>query len=348
MRFIQQLTETINPQLSHIVSSVPSDNMLEQFYAIYIMRLCDKALLAQLSVMTDTSKLFENIWSEKSQRDIICHELSLSHHLEEKLTLQLISEASPLVYQRIKQQASEDGLSIFDFLQTHVSEIKTLFPIWIDSIISEAILSGKPQADVEPPVMPSTSINNDIANIAPEPTASTNLQGEQNTNAETEEQPAYADLPKTKKRVKGKKVTTPRGKKPINAKKNSKLKKILMVVIPLFILNLIILGVWLWSKKTANTENSATNEVILTEQQDPNNPDYPVPQAQPLDANGQDMMLQDNNPNMAVAPQQPAQANGQNMAVPPTQPRSTATTTKLSTKYGCSTRSTTSANGYAT
>ncbi len=334
MRFIQQLTETINPQLSDIVSSVSSDNMLEQFYAIYIMRLCDKALLAQLSVMTDSSNLFEKVWSQKSHRELICYELSVEHHLEEEVTLQLISKASPLVYQQIKQQADADGVSIFDFLQPHIDDIKMFFPIWIDSVISKAILSGEPQADVEPPQPPSTPVEVENDEFAEMATSETTVQSEDldNVKGDEEEQPAYADLPKGKKRSrsKGKKPKPPRRKKPATAKNNTRHKKILIIAIPFLILNLIVIGVLLWLKKTADTETNGQNEVILTAQQDPANEDYPVPPAQPIDPNNQNMNIPPqqqppmNGQNMGMPPAQAQQVqppmNGQNMGVPPAQP----------------------------
>ncbi len=333
MRFIQQLTETINPQLSHIISSVESDNMLEQFYAIYIMRLCDKALLAQLSVMTDTSNLLERVWSQKSHRDIICHELSMSHYLDEKMTLQLISEASPLVYQSIKQQADASGLSIFDFLQSHVGDIKTLFPIWIDSVISRAILSGEPQADVEPPSHSTPIEENDMTEMAttePSPAVDNQNIAENLDNAEieSEEQPAYADLPRTKKRAKGKKATTPRRKKPASPQDKARLKKILIVAIPLVILNLIVVVAWLWFKKTSDKQSPEQAEVILTQQQNENNQGDIVPPAEPLQDNQAnqgmamplEQMPQVNGQNMQMPPaQQMPQANGQNMQMPPAQ-----------------------------
>ncbi len=324
MRFIQQLTETINPQLSDIVSSVSSDNMLEQFYAIYIMRLCDKALLAQLSVMTDTTNLLEKVWSQKSHRDMICHELSISHHLEEEMTLQLISQASPLVYQHVAQQANTDGVTIFDFLQSHIGDIKTLFPIWIDSVISRAILSGEPQADVEAP-MPSAPIeeNNECAEITPpEPTPTPSVNPENLDDVENKEQPVYTNLPRGKKRVRGKKTKSPRRKKPATPQDKARIKKILIIAIPLIVLNLIIVIAWLWFKKTSDAQANEPAEVVLTQQQDPNNQDYPIPPAQPIEPNNQDMATPPQQPQqMGIPPQQPQQANGQNIAVPPAQPQ---------------------------
>ncbi len=333
MRFIQQLTETINPRLSDIISSVPSDNMLEQFYAIYIMRLCDKALLAQLSVLTDTSNLFERAWTQKSHRDIICRELSQSHHLEEELTFQLISEASPLVYQQIEQQANHEGLSVFDFLQSHVNDIKMFFPIWIDSVISKAILSGEPQKDVEPPTVPSALIDNDEVdenftemNTAdtPAPIENQDIVENINTpNVDAEEQPAYAGLAKGKKKTKRKKTKAPRRKKPLSEQDKARRKKILIIAIPLIILNFIIIGAWLWFKKTSDAEKFTQDEVILTTQQNEDNQGYAVPPAQPIESNNQDMGMfppqppQADGQNMGMPPQQGQQANGQNMGVPP-------------------------------
>ncbi len=319
MRFIQQLTETINPQLSHIVSSVSSDNMLEQFYAIYIMRLCDKALLAQLSLMTDTSNLFEKVWSQKSHRDIICHELSVSHYLEEDVTLQLLNEASPLVYQDIEQKATADDVTIFDFLQPHVDDIKTLFPIWIDSVIPRAILSGEPQEDVDPTTLVSAPVeeNNEVAENAEdidsaEPTPSADAEIDNIAeNVENEEQPTYVDLPKTDKRTRRKKGKPARRKKPPSPRDSARRKKILIIAIPFVILNLIVVGALIFLKKAEDTKTPEQTEVVLTAQQDEVNQGYAVPPAELPEAN-QDM-------EMVPELQQPPQVDGQNMPIPPQQ-----------------------------
>ncbi len=351
MRFIQQLTETINPQLSSVVASVSRDNMLEQFYAIYIMRLCDKALLAELSILPDTANFFEKIWSEQTERDIICQELSLSHHLKKDKTLKLISASSPLIYQQIKQQANKENLPIFDFLQQHINDIKTLFPIWIDLVIAQEILSAEPQADVQVENLNDTAnIDNNNANI--------------NNNIDNQEQAVYPELLKSNKKSKRKKGQALRRKKPANSQDATQHKKILTIAIVLLILNLMIVGVLLWLKKISDAET----EVILTPEQAINNEpslakepekqvnsqDIAVFSAKPSEdkdkiptqapqengkngtqfeqANSKNIVISSAQPIQAVPPAQannqgfvmqpapPAQATNQNMAVPPAQP----------------------------
>ncbi|MBS9779018.1 MAG: hypothetical protein KGV51_00175 [Moraxellaceae bacterium] len=305
MRFIQQLTETINPRLSHIISSVPSENMLEQFYTIYIMRLCDKSLLIRLSGLTDNSSLFTTIWTKKYQQETICHELSISHHLEEELTLQLISEASPLVYQYIAQQATQENQTIFDFLKKNTHDIKSTLPIWVDLVIPKEVLSDDIQENPEPFIKNNNTSQANISNII-------NNEEIQDKN---EKQDPYPNL------VQASKKTSLNHKKPsISHQKKTQSDKILKILIVLLIiLTLIILGALVWFKKISDAEQT---EVILTPEQPINNnvpigADIPMI---PMLVDPRAMQAQANNQNIAVQPAQPHQANNQNIAISSAQP----------------------------
>ncbi len=326
MRFIQQLTRIVNPQLSHILLSVPSDNMLEQFYAVYIVRLCDKGLLARLSIVPDTANLFEKVWSDSYHRNIICHELSLSHHLEEETTQQLISASSPLVYQQIKQQAYAENLPVFDFLQQHINQAKNFLPIWVELVIPKAILSGEPQQYEQP--TPTTAVNDNVVDAL-------DGQNMKNLNIDDEELPPYINPSRRKKKSRLKKKQRPR-KKSTKARDKNKVKKILIIVIALMLLTSILVGAWFWYKhyQAENTtviltpeqpteENAPVPEEDIEEQEQtdnqdiavfsaiPHNQNIAVPHVQPPQASKQ---------KKTVPPAQPPQANNQNFDVPPAQP----------------------------
>ncbi|WP_201557242.1 hypothetical protein [Psychrobacter sp. 72-O-c] len=140
MNIIDQLEQTVTSAVLGGNGSVAHLSLLEQFYAILVSRLAVPEVYTQLQ-RTDnlldpvaSSTLFEQLWQQSSQRHLLIQELAATHHVDERTTEQLITNAAHLAYQELKQLA--EGQFLPAFLQGQQPTIRQYLPVWASSVIA--------------------------------------------------------------------------------------------------------------------------------------------------------------------------------------------------------------------
>ncbi len=140
MNFIHQITQSVNSQLSHILENNSHNTMLEQYYTICSMRLCDEYLLTQLQA--DDSNLLKRIW-QIIERDKILQQLAITFHLSKTEIFSLLNEATPILYAHLQQQADEQGIDLYQLLLDNHDDIRRLLPMWVGDIIPQEVLNAQ-------------------------------------------------------------------------------------------------------------------------------------------------------------------------------------------------------------
>lgn len=149
MNIIEQLEQIVTPAVLGASSSVAHFSLLEQFYAVLVMRLALPEVYTQLqrndqshlqsreepSVVS--SPLFEQIWQQPSQRHLLIQELAMTHHIDETATGQLLLNATPLAYQELKNLAN--GQFLPAFLQGQQSAVRQYLPVWAADVVAPVI-----------------------------------------------------------------------------------------------------------------------------------------------------------------------------------------------------------------
>ncbi len=314
----QHITPNIEPRLLQQLTKVSCDNVLGQFFAICLVRLSDKRLLGKLSAMQasahPTPTLLEQIWTQEEQRELICQQLSATHHIDENIVKQLIYQVTPLLYHCIDEQAIQKQITLYDFLLTHLEEAKAMLPMWVDAVIPVAVLTGKEQAISEqsthdqpqPPDYPQQS-NSAYATQSPDIAHLVDIIPE-----ETLPEDSAVD---TSMQASLMRSRFSRKNKDASSKKSSAL--LLKVALPIVALVLIATGGWLWlgaqQQPIDNSTSATTNATVNTT-------------ANSIQANGEVQLTQANfpaNPETNTATSQPAQATQANQT---TQNKPTAVT----------------------
>lgn len=142
MTLIDQLERTVTTAVLGSDDNVAHTSLLEQFYAIFIMRLAQPMAYSQLlrsdhSVAvqsTASASLFEQVWQLPSQRQLMIDELAVTHHVDALATEQLLINAAQLAYQELKNQAQ--GQFLPAFLQGEQPAVRQYLPVWADEVLS--------------------------------------------------------------------------------------------------------------------------------------------------------------------------------------------------------------------
>lgn len=152
MTIIDQLEQTVTPVVIGNNSNVNLISLLEQFYAIVIMRVSAPDIYTELqgtelsnsssfapnnhsiALTTDQSSLFEQIWPQSDQRLLLIQELAATHHINESATEQTVINATPHLYQALKNLA--EGQYLPAFLQAKQAEIREYLPVWALDVLS--------------------------------------------------------------------------------------------------------------------------------------------------------------------------------------------------------------------
>ena len=179
MKIIDHLETTLTAAIAGDDPSVADVSLLEQFYAILVTRLASAQIYSQLLSSQTSSEsnhsVFEQIWSDIDQRQLIVTELAATHHVDEMRTEQLLNKATHLGYVELKNLA--DGQFLPAFLQTQQASIREYLPVWAASAISapipitQAPLIGAdrvaaPIIDIEP--LPRLSENEPVVAVVKE------------------------------------------------------------------------------------------------------------------------------------------------------------------------------------
>lgn len=142
MTIIDQLEQTVSIAVLGNDNDVAHTSLLEQFYAILIMRLAQPAVYSQLlrddqSALVRPiagSTLFEQLWRPLNQRQLLIDELAITHHVDTSVTEQFLINAAHLAYQELKNLAN--GQFLPAFLQSQQSVVRPYLPVWSPAVIS--------------------------------------------------------------------------------------------------------------------------------------------------------------------------------------------------------------------
>ncbi len=146
MSLIDQLDEIVSTAVLGTDSNVSHLLLLEQFYAIFMMRLAQPAVYSQLlrGSQQDTlinspsnATLFEQLWQIISERQLLIDELAAHHHIDTHTTEKLLVNATPLAYQELKNLAN--GQFLPAFLQDQQSSLRPYLPVWANKVISSTM-----------------------------------------------------------------------------------------------------------------------------------------------------------------------------------------------------------------
>ena len=163
MTIIDHLEQTVTCAVlgtsAHAPTSVAAVSLLEQFYALLITRLAiptvytqllraDQALLepaVTAEFAGNKNPLFERIWQEDGLRQLLIHELSATHHIDNASTEQLLINAAPLAYQELKVQAN--GQFLPAFLQNQQAEVRQYLPVWASAAVTPSAIAADALSD---------------------------------------------------------------------------------------------------------------------------------------------------------------------------------------------------------
>ncbi len=270
MYLIQILNQQINPKLSQLLphlSPMLRDNILEQVYALCVVRLCDESLLSQLSA--GMPNLFEQIWTQTEHRQLICQQLSATHHIDEESVQQLVYQVIPLIYQCMMQQASKQQLSVYQLLQSQLDISKTMLPVWVGSVIPTEVLT---QSTPIQSVPPSPEANNSISqqsiqssNPIQEPIQQEPIQESVQKPIQQETISQFSPASHINPQINQTNTHSTKPSAVAYPKKQPAKTKGLMIILPIVALALIATGVWFWL--SANGDNRQNVDTLTTEQQ---------------------------------------------------------------------------------
>lgn len=140
MTIITQLENTVTPAIVGAAGGVAHRNLLEQFYAILVNRLAIPEVFTKLQRYDSlvepapSNILFEQIWGEPAQRELLIRELAGTHHIDAITTEQLVVQATPLAFKELNVLANNQPLP--PFLQLHLAETRPFLPAWAGAVIA--------------------------------------------------------------------------------------------------------------------------------------------------------------------------------------------------------------------
>lgn len=130
MNIIERLEKTVTTAVLGHSDSVAHISLLNEFYAVLAMRLA----MQEVQVALAGNTLFEQLWPQQEQRQLIIRELATTHHINESTTNQLTANAAHLAYQELENLANDQFLPIF--LQAQASDLRRYLPVWAPLVIS--------------------------------------------------------------------------------------------------------------------------------------------------------------------------------------------------------------------
>nr|WP_317200760.1 hypothetical protein [uncultured Psychrobacter sp.] len=140
MNIIEHLEQTVSSLVLADTVDAAKLSLLEQFYAILATRLSSSQVQHDDKARSDSfdtihHSLFEQLWQDPDDRQVIIKELSAAHHINEIVTTQLLINATPLAYQALKDSAKGDYLPAF--LQHQQPILRQYLPAWSASVIAQ-------------------------------------------------------------------------------------------------------------------------------------------------------------------------------------------------------------------
>ncbi|WP_201534838.1 hypothetical protein [Psychrobacter ciconiae] len=143
MTIISQLENTVTPAIVGAEGGIAHRNLLEQFYAILVNRLAIPEVFTKLQRYDSlvepapSNILFEQIWSEPAQRELLIRELAGTHHIDAATTEQLVIQATPLAFKELNVLANNQPLP--PFLQLQLADTRPFLPAWAGAVIGLAM-----------------------------------------------------------------------------------------------------------------------------------------------------------------------------------------------------------------
>lgn len=139
MTIITQLEQTVTPAIVGAEGGIAHRNLLEQFYAILVNRLAVPEVFTKLQRYDSlvepapSNILFEQIWGEPAQRELLIRELAGTHHIDAATTEQLLIQATPLAFKELNVLANNQPLP--PFLQLQLADTRAYLPAWAGAVI---------------------------------------------------------------------------------------------------------------------------------------------------------------------------------------------------------------------
>lgn len=150
MNIMTHLDQTVTPAVLGVSGNVAQISLLEQFYAIMVSRLAVPEVYQQLQIndqknsqqhplepSTIRSTLFDQLWQQDSQRQLLIQELAATHHIPEITVEALVVNAAQLAYQELK--LITNGQFLPEFLQRHQSAVRPYLPAWATAVIAPVV-----------------------------------------------------------------------------------------------------------------------------------------------------------------------------------------------------------------
>ncbi len=159
MTIIEQLEQSVSLAILGEQHNIAHISLLEPFYALLIARLASPKVYTQLlqgnySQSTSTQatsalaeqapsvlsashasgSIFEQLWPQQEQRQLILTELAAMHHVDEGVALRLTTSAAELAYIELKRLAV--GQFLPAFLQQQQLEIRHYLPVWAQAVLA--------------------------------------------------------------------------------------------------------------------------------------------------------------------------------------------------------------------
>ncbi len=161
MTIIEHLEQSASLRLLGEEQNIAHISLLEPFYALLIARLAQpkaytqllqahnelssthlaapsnpvvvESVRSSLAEATNNHSIFDQLWQDQGQRQLIIDELVATHYVEEETTIKLITGAATLAYPELKALAN--GQFLPAFLQQQQSDIRHYLPVWAESVL---------------------------------------------------------------------------------------------------------------------------------------------------------------------------------------------------------------------
>lgn len=143
MDIINHLARTVTPAVLGDNRTTQSENLLEQFYAIFAARLADQDTYGRFTgqeIARDDHSFYDRVWTDQTHRASITRELATTHNVDETTAKGLVAAAAPLAYHEISSLAGTTPVP--QFLRDNLSTFQKHIPTWASAVIPAGLIAG--------------------------------------------------------------------------------------------------------------------------------------------------------------------------------------------------------------
>ncbi|MFZ2844387.1 OmpA family protein [Psychrobacter sp.] len=148
MDIISHLTRTVSPAVLGDDHNPAKKNLLEQFYAIFAVRLADNDIynrFANDNIARDDQSFYDRVWTEDTHRDQIARELASHHNVDVTAVRGLLAMAAPLAYHEIKSLAGTTPVP--QFLNDNLAGYQHHIPVWASAVLPVGLAAAAPAGE---------------------------------------------------------------------------------------------------------------------------------------------------------------------------------------------------------